>query len=47
MAQQIPPQAAGIWDEENQRFVLINIHHDPRHDIAMDVMRMQTIVRAL
>ena len=23
------------------------IHHDPRHDIAMDVMRMQTIVRAL
>ena len=24
MAQQLPPQAAGIWDEENQRFVLIN-----------------------
>lgn len=24
MAQEIPPKAAGIWDEENQRFVLIN-----------------------
>ena len=24
MAQEIPPQAAGIWDEENKRFVLIN-----------------------
>jgi hypothetical protein len=23
------------------------IHHDPRHDIALDVMRMQTVVRAL
>ena len=23
------------------------IHHDPRHDIALDVMRMQSVVRAL
>jgi len=23
------------------------IHHDPRHDISLDVMRMQTVVRAL
>ena len=23
------------------------IHHDPRHDIAMDVMRMQTIIQAV
>ena len=23
------------------------IHHDPRHDIALDVMRMQNVVRAL
>ena len=23
------------------------VHHDPRHDIVMDVMRMQTVASAL